>query len=134
MASTTHEITRVIPRLFDHRDIEFVRAMRGYSTRAESEFRRRRCRIFLAYLRSLKAEVLEARIEMETLGIESPADDRPRSRAMLRCRARFAWAMLPAYLCLFRYRWELGGAGLEPVVRRFEDIRGEIRRSIRGIC
>ena len=40
---------------------------------------------------------------------------------------RFNGAMIAAYLCLFQYRWDLGGAGLGPVVRRFEEIRGEIQ-------
>ena len=46
------------------------------------------------------------------------------------CRMRFNGAMIAAYLCLFQYRWDLGGAGLGPVVQRFEEIRGEIRRWI----
>ena len=36
--------------------------------------------------------------------------------------------MIPAYLCLFRYRWHLGSASLERVVHRLETIRGEIRQ------
>jgi hypothetical protein len=40
--------------------------------------------------------------------------------------------MIPAYLCLLQYRWELGTAELAPVVQRFESIRGELRRWIPG--
>jgi len=120
-------------RLFDERDIEFLRAIPGYTPHMETQFRRRRCRIFRAYLRSLRAEFLAAQTELETLGIESPEDRQELSMIGLRCRMRLSWAMIPAYLCLFQYRWELGRSGLGPVVRRFEAIRGEIRRWIPGI-
>ena len=117
-------------RLFDQRDIEFLRALPGYTARMETEFRRRRCRIFRAYLRSLRAQFLAAQIEMETLRIESPDVYRQLAPILLRCRMRFAGAMIPAYLCLYLYRWKLGRVGLAPVVQRFEGILGGIRRCI----
>jgi hypothetical protein len=127
-ATETHSVPMI--RLFDGRDIEFLRAMPGYSTQMETEFRRRRCRIFRGYLRSLRAEFLAAETELETLRIESPEDHRQLALTAMRCRLRFAAATIAAYARLFRYRWDLGGAGLGPVVRRFEDIRGETRRWI----
>ena len=120
-------------RLFDERDIEFLRSVTGYTPRMETEFRRRRCRIFHGYLRSLRAEFLAARIEMETLRLESPGDFRQLSLIMLRCRLHFAWAMIPAGVCLFRYRWELGPTDLARVVQRFEGIRAEVRQWIPGL-
>lgn len=117
-------------RLFDERDIEFLRAVPGYTARMEAEFRRRRCRIFRGYLRSLRAELLLAETELDTLRIESPEDQEQLGLVALRCRMRFAWAMIPAYLSLFQYRWQLGSATLEHVVRRLEGIRGEIRSQI----
>jgi hypothetical protein len=120
-------------RLFDQRDIQFLRAVPGYTARTETEFRRRRCSIFRAYLRSLKAEFLSAQIEMETLRIESPEDYRQLALIMLRCRMQLAWAMIPAYLCIFQYWSTLGGAGLGPVVQRLEAIRRQIRHCIPGI-
>jgi hypothetical protein len=116
-----------VSRLFDHRDILFLRSAPGYDRRMEAGFRRRRCRIFRAYLRGWRAEILAARIELEALRIESPKDYRQLAPMVRRCRMRFAWAMVPAYLCLFRYRWELGGSRLEPVVQRFDDLCGEMR-------
>src|ERR1035438_7902414 len=82
-------------RLFDGRDIEFLRAVPGYTARMETQFRRRRCRIFRGYLRSLRARFLAAQVEMETVRIEAPEDYRQLALAMLRCRMRFAWAMIP---------------------------------------
>jgi hypothetical protein len=120
-------------RLFDERDIEFLRTVPGYTTRMEAEFRRRRCRIFRGYLRSLRAELLLAQTELETLRIESPQDHERLALVAMRCRLRFAWAIIPAYLCLFQYRWQLGSSGLERVVRRLEGIRGEIRNRISRI-
>jgi hypothetical protein len=117
-------------RLFDERDIEFLRTMPGYTRQMETEFRRRRCRIFRGYLRSLRAEFLVAETELETLRIEFPEDHRQLALTGMNCRVRFACATIAAYVRLFQYRWDLGGAGLEPVVRRFEDIRGETRRWI----
>jgi hypothetical protein len=117
-------------RLFDERDIQFLRSAPGYDRQMETGFRRRRCRIFRAYLRSLRAEFLAARRELDILRIESPKDYRQLAPMVLRCRLRLAWAMIPAYLCLFRYRWELGGSGLGPVVQRFDGVCGEIRRWI----
>jgi len=117
-------------RLFDERDIEFLRTLPGHTARMEAEFRRRRCRIFRGYLRSMRADLLIAQTELETLRIESPADYEQIALLVMRCRMRFAWAMIPAYFSLFRYRWQLGSAGLEPVVRGLEDIRGEIRNGI----
>jgi hypothetical protein len=114
-------------RLFDERDIAFLRTMPGYTPRMETEFRRRRCRIFRGYLRSLKAEFLAAQTELETLQIESPGDYQQLAMMVLRCRMHFAWAAIPAYLCLLQYRWDLGIAPLGPVVQRFEAIRSEIR-------
>ena len=113
-------------RLFDERDIEFLRTVPGYTTSLEAEFRRRRCRIFRGYLRSLRAELLIAQTELETLQIESPEDHERLTVVALRSRMRFAWAMIAAYLSLFQYRWQLGSAGLERVVHRLESIRGEI--------
>lgn len=120
-------------RLFDERDIEFLRAVPGYTRRMETEFRRRRCRIFRGYLRSLRVEFLVAQTELETMGIEFPEDRQQLALMVMSCRTRFNCAMIAAYLSLFQYRWDLGGAGLGPVVRRFEEIRGEIRRWIPGI-
>ncbi len=120
-------------RLFDQRDIEFLRAVPGYAAHMETEFRRRRCRIFRAYLRSVKAEFLAAQMEMETLRSESPEDYRQLALIILRCRMRLAWEMIPAYLCLYLYRWKLGSVALGPVVQRFEGIRCQIRRCIPGI-
>jgi hypothetical protein len=114
-------------RLFDAQDIEFLRGVPGYTRRMETGFRRRRCRIFLGYLRSLRAEFLAAQTDLETLRIESPDDYQQVALMLLRCRMRFAWAMIPAYVCLFQFRWELGSTNLGLLVQRFEDIRGEIR-------
>ena len=122
-------------RLFDERDIEFLRAVPGYTGRMETEFRRRRCRIFRGYLRTLAG-----RVSGGADRIGNPAhrvSGRSISKLALlvmRCRMRFVWAMIPAYLCLFQYRWELGTAELGPVVQRFESIRGELRRWIPGIA
>jgi hypothetical protein len=121
-------------RLFDQRDIEFLRAVPGYTRRMETEFRRRRCRIFRGYLRTLRAEFLAAQTELETLRIESPEVHQHVALLVMRCRMRFVGAMVPAYLCLFQYWWELGPAELAPVVERFESIRGELRRLIPGIA
>ena len=125
----------VIPmiRLFDQRDIEFLRTVPGYTRRMEKEFRRRRCRIFRGYLRSLRAEYLVAQTEAETLRIEFPEEREQTAQTATGCRVRFECAMTAAYFCLFRYRWDLGGSGLGSVVRRFEGIRGEIRRWAPGI-
>ena len=120
-------------RLFDERDIEFLRKMPGYSARMETGFRRRRCRIFRGYLRSLKVEFLAAQTELETLRIESPEDYQQLALILLRCRMRLAWAMWQAWLELLCYRWELGSTGLGPVVQRLESIRAQIRRWIPGI-
>jgi hypothetical protein len=117
-------------RLFDERDIEFLRAMPGYTSRMETEFRRRRCRIFRGYLRSLRVDFLVAQTELETLRIEFPEDRRQLAMMAMSCRVRFNGAMIAAYRSLFQYRWNLGGAGLGPVVRRFEEIRVEMRRWI----
>lgn len=127
-AADAHSIPVI--RLFDQRDIQFLRSAPGYDRHMETGFRRRRCRIFRAYLRSLRAEFLAARMELEILRIESPKDYWRLAPMVLLCRIRLAWAMIPAYLCLFRYRWELGGSGLEPVVRRFDGVCGEMRRCI----
>ena len=121
-------------RLFDQRDIEFLRSVAGYTADMEIGFRRRRCRIFREYLRSLRAEFAVAQMEMETLQIESPDDHRQLASMLLRCRMHFAWALIPSYLCLFRYRWDICGNGLPAVVQRFENIRAEIRRWIPGVC
>jgi hypothetical protein len=130
-AADPHSIPMI--RLFDERDIGFLRAVPGYTTRMETEFRRRRCRIFRGYLRSLRVEFLVAQTELETLQIESPGDWQQLALVVMRCRMRFAFAMIPAYLRLFQYRWQLGSVSLERVVRRLEGIRGEIRRWIPGI-
>ena len=73
-------------RLFDERDIAFLRAVPGYTARMEGEFRRRRCRIFRGYLRSLRAEFLAAQTDLETLRIESP-EGLPATGADGRCAA-----------------------------------------------
>ncbi len=130
-ATETHSVPMM--RLFDERDIEFLRAVPGYTRHMETEFRRRRCRIFRGYLRSLRAEFLVGQTELETLRIEFPKDRLQLALMAMSRRMRFDCAMIAAYLCLFQYRWDLGGAGLGPVVRRFEEIRGEIRRWIPGI-
>jgi hypothetical protein len=127
-ATEAHSVPMI--RLFDERDIEFLRAMPGYTRRMETEFRRRRCRIFRGYLRSLRVEFLVAQTELETLRIEFPEDRQQLAMMAMSGRMHFNSAMIAAYLCLFQYRWDLGGAGLGPVVRRFEEIRGEIRRWI----
>jgi hypothetical protein len=117
-------------RLFDQRDILFLRSAPGYNPRIEAGFRRRRCGVFRAYLRGLREMFQAARIELEALRVECPKDYRQLAPKVLRCRLRFAWAMVPAYLCLFRYQWQLGGPRLEPVVQRLDAVCGEMRRFI----
>jgi hypothetical protein len=117
-------------RLFDQRDILFLRSAPEYNRRMETGFRCRRCRIFRAYLRGVRAEFQSARSELETVRAESPKDYRQLAPMVLRCRVRFAWAMIPAYLSLFRYRWGLGGSRLGPVVQRLDEVRGEMLRFI----
>ena len=121
-------------RLFDERDIQFLRTVPGYTRRMETGFRRRRCRIFHGYLRTLRAEFLVAQTELETLRIEAPEVHPQVALLVMRCRMRFVGTMVEAYLCLFQYRWGLGSAELGPVVERFESIRGELRRLIPGIA
>jgi len=121
-------------RLFDKRDIEFLRGVPGYTRRMENQFRLRRCRIFRCYLRTLRAEFLAAQTEFETLRIESPEAYQQAALQLLRCRIRFTCAMIPAYLCMFQYRWELDSADLRPVMQRFENIHHELRRWIPGIA
>lgn len=120
-------------RLFDEGDISFLRAVPAYNTRMESEFRRRRCRIFKGYLHILRTEFLAAQTELGVLRTESPEDHRQLGLLLLRCRMRFAWTIVPAYLCMLRYRWNLGGAELGPVVQRYEGFRREIRFWIHGL-
>ena len=117
-------------RLFDQRDILFLRSAAGYNRRMETEFRRRRCRVFRAYLRGLRAGLLADRFELETLRVRSSKDYRQLAPRLLRCRIRFAWALIPAYLCFFRYRWGLGVTRLEPVVQRLEAVCGGMRCSV----
>jgi hypothetical protein len=38
--------------------------------------------------------------------------------------------MIPANLCLWRYRWALGRSRLEPVVQRLDGLCGEMRRFV----
>src|SRR3954469_23876091 len=121
-------------RLFDKRDIEFLRGVPGYTRPMEDQFRRRRCRIFRGYLRTLRAEFLAAQTELETLRIESPEVYQQVAFLVMRCRLRFAYAMVPAYFCLIQYRWELGAADLAAVVQRFESIRDQLRRWIPGMA
>src|SRR5260370_41686143 len=71
-ATETHSVPMM--RLFDERDIEFLRAVPGYTRHMETEVRRRRCRIFRGYLRSLRAELLVGQTELETLRIEFPKE------------------------------------------------------------
>jgi hypothetical protein len=135
-APDAHSVPMI--RLFDERDIAFLRAVPGYTARMEGEFRRRRCRIFRAYLGSLRAEFLAAQTELETLRVKSPEDYQPLALVMLRCRMQrcrmqLAWTMIPAYLRWLQYRWDLGSAALGPVVQRFEGIRCEIRHWMPGI-
>ena len=121
-------------RLFDQCDIEFLRTLPGYTRRLEIEFRRRRCRILLGYLRTLRAEFLAAQTRLETLRIESPEVHHQVALLVMRCRTRFVCAMVPAYLCLFQYRWGLGSAALGPVVECFETIRAELHQWIPGLA
>ena len=127
-AADAHSIPVI--RLFDQRDIQFLRSAPGYDRHMETGFRRRRCRIFRAYLRGLRTEFQAARIELEALRVRSPKDYWRLAPMVLRCSMRLAWAMIPAYLCLLRYRWALGGSGLEPVVQRFDGVCSEMRRGI----
>jgi hypothetical protein len=104
-------------RLFDECDIEFLRALPGHTGKAEAEFRRRRCRIFRAYLLGLRAGFLR----------ELNEPDMPAGAGVLRYRLEFALAMLPAYGRLFRYRWGLGNVDLTDVVQRFDAILAGLR-------
>ena len=119
-----------VAQLFDQRDTLFLRSAPGYSSQMEAGFRRRRCGVFRAYLRGLRAEFRAARIELGALPVRSPRDYRQLAPQFARCRMRFAWAMIPANLCLWRYRWELGRSPLEPVVQRLEGVCGEMRRFV----
>ena len=117
-------------RLFERRDIDFLRAMPGFTSRMETEFRRRRCRIFRGYLRKLQAELLETSTEFDTVCIECPELQQELALVLLRGRLRFAWAMAAARICLWRYRWGVGNVTCGGVLHRFESIRTELRRSI----
>ena len=123
---TTDPNFQPMMRLFDGRDIEFLRTMPGQTEAGVSEFRRRRCRIFRGYLLSVRAEFLEALTDLETRG-DGPEDRRELAFAPFHYRLQFAAAMIPAYVHLFRYRWGLGNADLTGVVQRFDTILEGLR-------
>jgi len=108
-----------VSRLFDARDIEFLRSSPGYSAGAETAFRRRRCEIFRGYLRTVHAEL------EETLAGFDHLDGR---REFL--RLRFAIALVPACFRLLRYRWGTGGVPLLHLIERFDHLLADARHGI----
>ena len=127
----SHDVQAVsMSRLFHHRDIQFLRALPGFTPKMEADFRQRRCRIFRSYLRALRAELLEINTEFDTLAVECPQLRQELALAMLRGRMRFALAMIEARVCLWRYRWAIAAVECGPVIQRLESIRSEMRRWI----
>jgi hypothetical protein len=115
-------------RLFDRRDIEFLRNAPGYTRLAEAEFRRRRRGIFRGYLDSMRAEFSSALEELEDLAEEAPGQEWP--GWTWRCRLQFEATMITAHIRQLRYRWNLGPVQLSDVVQRFDTVLTEIRRWI----
>jgi hypothetical protein len=121
----THALA--IARLFDGRDIEFLRRVPGYGRQVEDEFRRKRCRIFSEYLIGIRTEFLQALAELEDVCQESGY--RPANLwGLLRVRLQFAAAMIPANLRLVQYRCKLDPVPLKGVVERFDAILAEVRQ------
>src|SRR5260370_27241474 len=80
-------------RLFDSRDIEFLRSVPGYSRRGETVFRRRRCWIFREYLASVRAEFTGVIEDIEDLAEDLPGQQELASW-QLRCRLQLEAAMI----------------------------------------
>ncbi len=116
-------------RLFDRRDIEFLRSVPGYTRRGETVFRRRRCWIFREYLASVRAEFTGVIEEIEDLA-EDSAGQQELASWQLRCRMQLAAAMISAYVSLLRYRWSMGSVHLTDVVQRFDAILADLRQWI----
>jgi hypothetical protein len=116
-------------RLFDSRDIEFLRSVPGYTRRGEAVFRRRRCWIFREYLASIRAEFTGVIEEIEDLVEDSAGRQEPASW-QLGCRMHLEAAMIAAHISLLRYRWNIGSVHLTDVVQRFDAILTDLRQWI----
>jgi hypothetical protein len=121
--------TLPMTRLFDRRDIEFLRSVPGYTRRGETVFRQRRCWIFREYLASVRAEFTGVIEEIEDRAEDSPGQQELASW-QLRCRMQLEAAMIRAYIGLLRYRWSMGSVHLTDVVQRFDAILADLRQWI----
>lgn len=107
-----------------------MRSLVGYTRAMELEIRRQRCEIFVAYLRSLRADFRLLCRALTVLMAESRHDRRDLSSVLMHSRIQFGLGLLTIQFRLVLYRWGWACVDGTSLVKMVDAIRFEVQTLI----
>jgi len=118
---------RLMMRLLDGGDLEFLRSQPGFTPRMAARIRAQRCQIFRGYLRCLSADFGRVCAAMKILMVQSRHDRPDLAAVLLRSQTQFAAGMLAVSIRVFLYRWGFCFVDVRSLVKIFDSMRLELR-------
>jgi hypothetical protein len=121
---------RPMMRLLDSRDVEFLRAQAGFTPRMEAKLRAQRCQIFRGYLRCLDKDFQRVCTALKLVLVQSEHDRPDLSAVLLHNQLLFTAGLLGVHFRIAMYRWGIGTADADPLVRIFNGMAFELRHLV----
>lgn len=116
---------RAMARLLNPEDLAFLRS-NGATSRMESAFRAKRCRLFREYLQNLNGDFRRICQALELLIVQSHLDRPDLSSTLLRSRLIFAYRMTVVQMQLSLYRYGIGTVSVDQLMSVFNGMRLEL--------
>ncbi len=117
---------RPMMMLLDERDLASLAAHTEGASGGAAGLRRRRARLFLAYLRSLNDDFSRVCSAIKLLMVHSQVDRPDLAVILLRSRIRFVYGMMAAHFQLILFRYGLPAPDVAPLVNMLQSLRVEL--------
>jgi hypothetical protein len=121
---------RPMMRLLDLRDIEFLRAQAGFTSKMESRMRAQRCQIYRGYLQCLNMDFQRVCTALKLVLVQSEQDRPDLSSVLLQNQILFATGLLAVHFRLILYGWGICTVDADGLMRIFDGMAFELRHRV----
>jgi hypothetical protein len=119
---------RPMERLFVEEDYEFLAAQPGFHPRIYAKLQAERRRVFRHYLRCLSRDFDRLHASAKMLLLAAPIDRPDFTRALVKQRFVFTYAMASVEAHLVLQGWGIGKVDVRPLVTALESMRDQLRQ------